>query len=283
MSPIRRRAQARRFIAGSILLAITAAPPTQSAEPTAGQILDAAFSNRYDLDATAQIELRIQGRRGEPRRRVLEAASRRTDEVYQAIGQITYPDYLRGMTLLTVSKSEGRVDAFVYLPSLGKSRRITIAHRDDAFLGSDLTYQDFERRYIADCETSFADSERVDGEAAHVVSCVPTGSMKYTRADFVISKQDLAILEIREYGADGTALYRHMKAPRNSMVDIRGHILPTEIRFERPGVGTVTHVSMRYLRGQSLEPSLFTVGALERKADLERLLRRSHERPEIAD
>ena len=65
-----------------------------------------------------------------------------------------------------------------------------------------------------------------------------------------------------------------MKASRADMVDIDGHIIPTKLRFDMPAESSHTNVTVRYVRAEALDATLFTVSALERKPDLRRILRR---------
>ena len=169
---------------------------------TAASILQRAFTNRYGVNLTAELELQIHAATGDPQTRILNAATLQKGNDYYALGQLSAPEYLRGMTLLTISSAGGRLEAFVYLPSLRKSRRIATIHRDDRFLGSDLTYEDFERRYAEDCKSTMLADGMIDGEPVFRIECTPIRPMSYDSAVFSIAKSDWTILSFEEFKGD---------------------------------------------------------------------------------
>ena len=83
---------------------------------------------------------------------------------------------------------------------------------------------------------------------------------------------DFAILEIREYRGEKDVLSRRMTAPRGGMQLLDGHVLATRFDFETPKRKTVTRVTFKDLRAQRIDHRLFTVNALERKAELKRAM-----------
>ena len=132
-------------LTGLVAALSVAASPTR-AEPSGEEILDRAFRQRYDVDMTADIELAMRDRAGREHRRKFAAASKQIDGRLHSVGKIDWPEYLRDMAILTI-EAEGRGhDAFVYMPSLGRVRRISSAQKGDAFFGTDVTYEDLERR-----------------------------------------------------------------------------------------------------------------------------------------
>jgi hypothetical protein len=108
---------------------------------SAEEILSLAFANRYDCDLRAEIELRMSDRSGSERRRLVKTVVKRIDGRLHSIGRLVSPQYLKGMTIMSIENRDRSDDSFVYLPSLGRVRRITTAQRADSFLGSDLTYE----------------------------------------------------------------------------------------------------------------------------------------------
>jgi hypothetical protein len=108
------------------------------------QLLRLAFSRRFDADLTSEIELVMRDRNGREHRRVFDAASKLIDGKHHSVGKLNWPVYLRDMTILTIEAEERDHDAFVYLPTLGRVRRISSSQKGDAFFGTDVTYEDLE-------------------------------------------------------------------------------------------------------------------------------------------
>ena len=66
------------------------------------------------------------------------------DEKSGALIHFTAPAQLRGSAALFLEK-EGRNDMFMYLPELGKVRRVTGRMMGGSLFGTDFAYEDFER------------------------------------------------------------------------------------------------------------------------------------------
>ena len=91
------------------------------------------------MNVTSNIDLVMRNRTEQELRRRFRAASKLIDGRVHSVGRLVRPEYFRGMTILTIEAENRGHDAFLYLPSLGKVRRVTTAQRKDSFLGSDVT------------------------------------------------------------------------------------------------------------------------------------------------
>ena len=64
--------------------------------------------------------------------------------------RFTYPNDIAGTGFLVWERPGGDDDRFLYLPALGRVRRITGAERQESFVGSDFTYEDIGGRALED-------------------------------------------------------------------------------------------------------------------------------------
>ena len=139
----------RRWKLWVVLLALLAGttPLRGAAQPPgAAEILRLAFENRYEVATISELSLILRNRAGQERRREFHTVTKIIDGRLHSIGRLLAPDYLRGMTVMVVEMEDGSHGSFVFIPALRRVKQITTAHRGDAFLGSDLTYEDFERQ-----------------------------------------------------------------------------------------------------------------------------------------
>ena len=85
------------------------------------------------------------------------------------------PPDLRGAGLLMIEK-KGRNDMFIYLPELGRVKRITSRMTSASMFGTDFSYEEFERlQGIAEsAPTTRAEDGAVDGRSAYVLEVRPT-------------------------------------------------------------------------------------------------------------
>ncbi len=237
--------------------------------PDARSILAGAFANRYDVNLTSRIELVLRNRLGEERRRVFDAAYKVIDGRMHSVGRLVWPHHLRGMTILTIEARNRSHDAFVFLPSLGRVRRISTAQRGDSFFGSDLTYEDLERRRVEDYEIGGMEATRWRGEPVFEISARSLKDFRHARVVFVVARSDAAILETRYFKRGQDAPYRLISSPRGHMVAEDGHVLPTRLTVYNRIRGTSTEVTFDDLRvNPNIDDRLFTVTMLERDRNL---------------
>ena len=247
----------------------TSQPFADAVAPKAEAILAAAFANRYEVDLTSKVQLVMRNDHGQERRREFQAAYKLIDGRMHSIGRLVWPHYLRGMTILTIESEDRGHDAFIYLPSLGKVRRISTAQRGDSFFGSDVTYEDLERRRIDEYDLDRMEAGASGGEPAYVISGRSRREFSYARIVFVVSQADAAILETQHFKRGQETPFRVISAPRGGMVEKDGHVLPTRLTVYNRLRGTSTEVAFEDLQvNPAIDDHLFSASTLERDRDL---------------
>ncbi len=242
---------------------VDASPESPSA------LLQKAFTNLYEVDSTASIELVIRNRSGQERRRNFESASKIIDGRMHAIGRLTYPGHLRGMTILQVEAEDRSHDAFIYLPSAQSVRRVSTSQRGDSFFGTDVTYEDLERRNAGDYEIVGLSAAPIDGEPTHVVRARPILAQTYYEVVFWLARSDQAILQAHYFKRGAVEPYRTIAAPRASMQASGGHTLPTRLVVENLARGTTTEVKYHDLAINSeIDNRVFSIRTLEQKGPI---------------
>ncbi len=218
---------------------------------------------------TSRIELVAQNRSGQELRRQFEAASKLIDDRMHSIGRLVWPEYLRGMTILTIEAGDRSHDAFVYLPSLKKVRRVGTGVRGDSLFGTDVTYEDLERRRIQEYQLNGLGSAEVQGEPVYLVKARPLRDFNYDRVVFAVARSDWVILETRYFKRGEQSPFRVITAPREAMVAHDGHVIPTRLTVHNHARGTKTEVTFEDLRiNPPIDDHLFSLAALERKRKL---------------
>lgn len=245
--------------------------PSEIPTLSPSEVLEAAFVNRYSVDLVTQIELVMRDRRNQERRRTIAAVTKVVDGHVYSIGRLLSPEYLRDMTVLMMESENREQDAFVFMPSLDKVRRITTAQRSDAFFGSDVTYEDIEQQRAEDFEFDGMETGWLREESVYRIQARPARIDNYARVVFTIAQNDFALLEVRYYKRSAEAPYRIIRAPREHMISLSGHVLPTRINVENTMRGTETDVLLTKMRTDVEIPTrIFSVRTLESRAPLPR-------------
>ena len=106
-------------------------------------------------DARTSIRMRLFDRQGRARDRVLDMISMRGGAGRPVPGDRTlirfaYPNDIKGTAFLVWESPTGDDERFLYLPSLGRVRRIAGSEAQESFVGSDFTYEDIGGREFED-------------------------------------------------------------------------------------------------------------------------------------
>lgn len=258
-------------IAGLAL--VPAGPARSDAEdgrPLApAELLRRALDRRYGADTHQQMTLRLRSGGREVQTQRIEVVTKMERGQLRALARFTAPPDLRDTALL-VLEQEGRPDDyFLYLPALDRVRRVSGAQRSDSFMGTDLTYEDLERRRIDEFEELRSEVGSVAGEAVVLVSARPRDSAGYERVEFAIATRDAAILETRYRAKGHEAPFKVIRFPREHLHEEGGYSVPRRISVSNLRKGTETEVTVEMLRlDPDVDLRLFTTDALLREAEL---------------
>ena len=110
-------------------------------------------------DSRAEMRMRLFDRRGRVRERALTIATRRGTggSGDRTLIRFTYPNDIRNTAFLVWEHPDADDERFLFLPALGRVRRIAGEEKQESFVGSDLSYEDIGGRDITDYTWAFAD------------------------------------------------------------------------------------------------------------------------------
>jgi hypothetical protein len=144
-------------------------PPRLSADEVARRIQDRDTGR----DSRVTMRMKLVDRHGRTRERVLEVATLRgrgtpgaasaAPDGDRRLIRFSYPNDIRGTSFLVWEHPAAEDERFLFLPSLGRVRRIAGSETQDSFVGSDFTYEDIGGRELDEYTYSFSGS---DGESA---------------------------------------------------------------------------------------------------------------------
>lgn len=181
-------------------LVATQAPAEGSAEWVARQA-DARDTGR---DSRLTMAMRLVDRQGRARERTLTIATLRGtggggDRV---LVRFQAPADIKGTGFLVWEHPDGDDERFLFLPSLGRVRRIAGTEAQESFVGSDLSYEDIGGRQIEDYTYTMLDAHAAwtDGLGAshpawRIESRAKDAGARYPIARSLITKDALVLVE----------------------------------------------------------------------------------------
>ena len=133
------------------------APPPGSADWVARQIhdRDTGRDSRFDM------QMRMFDKQGRVRERHLRLVGLRGVEKGERADRLLirflFPHDIKGTGFLVLEHPGADDERFLYLPALGRVRRIAGEEKQDSFVGSDFTYEDIGGRELTDYTYAIVD------------------------------------------------------------------------------------------------------------------------------
>jgi hypothetical protein len=260
-------------LAAGLIGLLLAATPAGAAEasPDPQRILHEAFARRYSCSITGVVHIATRKGEARARDRRLHIAAKFVKGRLHTYAIFREPQYVRGMAFLGVESDDPTrsEQQFVYLPSMDKVRRVSGAQPTDSFLGTDLSYHDFQRQQPDRYRATRVAPSRVDGEAVHVVTVLPLFDAPFSHVEYEIAVSDAAILVTRYFKRSDLPAYKVMRMPRATMAEGDGCSVPTHVVVDDSQRGTHTDLTIAELRTNAdLDDALFTYSALEARRDI---------------
>lgn len=83
------------------------------------------------------------------------------------------PRNVSGTALLSHAQKVGNDDQWLYLPALGRVKRISSSNRSGAFMGSEFAYEDMTAQELEKFEYRYIDRQIMEGRLQHRVERIP--------------------------------------------------------------------------------------------------------------
>jgi outer membrane lipoprotein-sorting protein len=174
------------------------------------------------------------------------------------------PANVAGTRFLTLENKDGSNNQWIFLPSLGKVRRVAASEGSGNFMGTDLSYDDIssaDRDVDLDTHTLVRE-ETYNGKACYVIESRPrSGSYQYSKMVQWIDKAGKVNYKIELHDKRGA----HVKTLEIlELKDIQGYLSPVKTRMTTHGNGTSTTINVEILRyNQNIPEPVFTTRYLE--------------------
>jgi hypothetical protein len=211
-------------------------------------VLARAFHARYDCDSRQTLTLVLRSNGREFQRQKIDIATKFVDGRLRAVGRFSAPADLRDTAVLMLEGGAGEGDQlFVFLPTLGRVRRVSGAQRADSFMGTDLTYEDLQRPRVEDFTDFAARPEVLDNEPVLTVIARPLRGTYYDRVETSIARSDSAILRVRFFKHGVLSPFKVIDTPRNVLIADGGVVVPKRLLVSNLNRGTETEVFVEAL------------------------------------
>jgi len=181
--------------------------PEAPAPNTADILTNVLASDPWGLTgAEVRASAILTDKRGSKRALSFVAASKRYDPpLAKSIVRFSAPPDLAGAGFLQIQQRDGDDDRFLFLPALKRSRRISGNLRSTAFMGTDFSFGDLDRRDLRDGDASVQGTEKIGTRACYILNVVPRREdTQYSRIELWVRKDNFLTLRMRMYDKANT-------------------------------------------------------------------------------
>ena len=172
------------------------------------------------------------------------------------------PASVEGTRFLTI-ENEGRDDdQWIFLPGLGRVRRIAASEGDSSFMGTDFTYDDMQSRDVDEDSHTLLREEQQAGRDCYVIESVPKnpGDSQYSRRVQWVAKDIWVPVKVDFYDKSDQLL-KTLTVERIEKVQGFWTTIDTTMKNQQTGHATELNIK-KLVYNEDLPNGLFSVNFL---------------------
>ena len=268
-----RQVASRGIVACVLLAAVLAAAwaplapeRVRAADLTAEQILDKLEgTTMLTGSGSATIELVAENKRGQQRSNKLKVyRSKAADGTEKQLLEYLSPADVAGTKLLSITGGQ-EAQIWLFMPALGRERRIAGTETRSKFMGTDFTYEEISggSAYKDDYKAEKLKDEDLDGRNCYVLRLTPTKESDYAFVKMWVWRDEFIPLKIEFYNRDGKI--RKVLSNSDLKKSSKGKWEPSTIVMSDVVAGTKTIIKILEMSGEPVPDEYFTVRYLRRR------------------
>jgi hypothetical protein len=245
-------------------LAASGAYAQNAPAPSAQEIVKSSRDRIKADTVSTRSRMVIAAKDGSTTERVVDQYSSKSGGVNRTVVVFQKPASVANTRFLTIENPGKADDRWIFLPALGKVRRIAATEGSGSFMGTDLSYDDVssaDREADADTHALLRE-ESLDGKDCWVIESKPKDTdYQYTKMVSWIEKSTSVSLKLELYDRKGelVKLLEILKAE-----DKQGRLTPTVTRMTTVKAKTSTTIDVEIVKYDDPIPaSVFTTKFLE--------------------
>jgi hypothetical protein len=236
-----------------------------AAEPSGQEILKRVLETDSFGNTGAEISARalVTDRTGATRELVFTSRSRKVgDGRSKSLMRFSAPADLANVGFLQIQQEGGDDERFLFLPELKKSRRVAGKMRAQAFMGTDFSYADLDRRDLRDGKAKLIDTVQLGGKPVWHLEVTPDADSPYGKLELWVRQDNFVALKT-VFTAAGGALMKTLTT--EELKRIKGRWFITRTRMVNHQDSRSTQLTLEKVEPNDEVPEAeFTVRNLEK-------------------
>lgn len=261
------------FIPAILLLFAGTLPVQAQAQTlTAREIVERADARDDGDNITVDSEMILIDKNGHQRKRLLKSfIMDKGDDTWRAQFFVEPAD-VRDTAFLTYDYYSGEKDddQWIYLPELHKTKRIASSDKSSAFMGSDFSYADMNRRVLDEWSYKLLKESTVDGHKVWLVETTPINKVVEERYGYTKSvlfiRQDIFFPVRAVHWVKAGKKIKYMEVKKLEQVD--GIWVAVETHMKSTKSKKTTHRTIlrwqNVKMNQAIDEDMFTIRRIEK-------------------
>ncbi len=256
-----------RFACAACLLL----PSVAGADLSADDVERCMRQNAPDRASISSLSIRSVDRSGESSDAVAQVYWRSDEAGVRVVLRMAEPDDVRGTSVLMVEGGRDPAELFVYLPDLSRVKRIRKRQLDRPLLGTDFSFEDFERirGMAAHTRVALKGEQRIHGRPVWVLDARPESGTDsaYDRIRLYVDQEYCLPLRT-EFIGSGDEVRKVLTALPEYVTREGPHYVPRRLLMRDLRNHTETLIAVNEINVDDLPAAdLFTLGGLAAGGD----------------
>lgn len=226
-------------------------------------ISDAYYRDDGD-DAYFKIKMTLVDKRDNKRERILEIFSKDYEDLLKTHLTFLEPADIENTSFLSWENNDGKDDTqYLYLPALGRSRRIVSSQKKLSFVNTDYTYEDMQRRVPQRDRHEFVGEQSYNGYQCYVVESTPKEKKdsQYSKWISWIDKKSFVVLKVEFYNKKEKKIKELKVEKLKTVSDIVTPIVTVMKDLKQNHTTIMEVIEVKY--NQGLDDELFSLRSIE--------------------
>lgn len=195
-----------KFIIATLLVS-TIFSVTSIYAQTGKEIAEKVYNRKAPMDGESDMTMSLIDSKNKKRERFLHQFFKDYGDTEKKVMFFKSPADVKNTSFMNWSyDAQEDDDQWLYLPALKKVKRISSSSKDNAFMGSDFTYEDMENRSPERDNHKLLKTEILNGETCYVVEFTPKKEEQYSKRKAWIIKDKWIPSKVEFYDEDEALL-----------------------------------------------------------------------------
>lgn len=248
----------------TILLMLALLPWAVAAQESAESIMQKVMDSQAADTSAMDIRLTLIDAKGEERERRIQTLTMTEGGLTNTITVFISPASVRNTRFLTRERADGTDDQWIFLPALGRVKRIAASEGGGSFMGSDFTYADMASTTYDTTEAAHTllGEETINGRAAYKLRSIPNIPGTYVQTLIWVDKEYYLPLRVEFYEREGATISKVLTT--DGITQIEGRWITQVVTMATLASGHKTRVEILQARyGIPMHSGYFTTTFLE--------------------